>query len=209
MEKLTFWNPDIFPYAIAWDAWAAFVVGMAAVIGAVIIGGKQAGIAKRQADITAKQTDVLERQVGIAAKQVALENAKQRADLYDKRLDVCSGFERYVAVVAMNDGAIPNVDRDEFFTAWAASRYLFGAEVYALGQKLLNASVNLRNNAQRLERLPDHEREERRGPLIDAIVANHDALNDLRAEFQVLMMAYMGLGDVRMAPVDNDAGIVQ
>ncbi|WP_277983942.1 hypothetical protein [Sphingomonas faeni] len=105
----------------------------------------------------------------------------------------------------MNDGAIPNADRDEFFSAWAASRYLFGPEVYALGQRLLNVSFNLRNNTQRLERLPDHEREERLDSLIDAIAANHDALNGLSAEFQTLMMAYMGLGDVR-APMENDEG---
>jgi len=205
MESFSFWNPDAIPYAIAWEAWAAFVVGLAAVAGAVVIGRRQAGIADRQADISAKQTQILERQVGIAAKQVALENAKQRADLYDKRLEICSAIERFVAVVSMNDGAISNVDRDEFFTAWAASRYLFGPEVYALGQRILNVSFNLRNNTQRLERLADHEREERLDPLIDAIAANHDVLNGLNAEFQTLMMAYMGLGDVR-APMENDEG---
>ena len=200
MNSLSFWNPDALPYVIAWDAWAAFVVGMAAVVGAVVIGRRQAGIAQRQADISAKQTDTLERQVHISANQVALENAKLRADLYEKRLEVCSGFERFVATVAMNDGAIPNADRDAFFTAWAASRYLFGAEVYAIGQRLLNMSFSLRHNTQLLDRLPDRDREEKLGPLIDAISANHDALNALSAEFQILMMAYMGLGDVRAEP---------
>lgn len=202
MAIFSFWNPDAFPYAIAWDAWAAFVVGLAAVAGAVVIGRRQAGIADRQADISAKQADILERQVGIAANQVALENAKLRADLYDKRLEVCSGFERFLATVSMNDGVVPNADRDSFFTAWAASRHLFGAEVYGVGQRMLNMSFNLRQNAQALERLPDQDRAERLNALIDAIAANHDALNALNAEFQSLMMAYMGLGDVRAAPSD-------
>ena len=63
-----------------WQSFSTLTTGLAAVIGASIIGLKQAVIAKRQADISEKQSEVLRR-------QVELEEAKLRADLFQRRLE--------------------------------------------------------------------------------------------------------------------------
>ena len=84
-------QPEHLPFVINWEAWATFTVGVAAVIGATIVGLRQTGIARQQ--------------TLILASQVEIERARLRAELYDRRLTVYEGVERYIKFITSKEGA--------------------------------------------------------------------------------------------------------
>lgn len=99
--------------AFSWEAFATLVTGVAAVVGATIVGLRQVGIQKRQADIQ-------EKQVEIARLEVA-------ASLFDRRMEVYSS----VAMVAgsIMSGTDPTVAmRIDMLKAMDRSYFLFKEE---------------------------------------------------------------------------------
>ena len=103
-----------------WQSSATLTTGLAAVIGAVFVGWKQAGIAERQADISEQQTSILGR-------QVELEEAKLRADLFQKRLEtyeVTADFALHIAEIPATDPKAEERIR-AFASKLQESRFLF------------------------------------------------------------------------------------
>jgi hypothetical protein len=90
------------------------------VIGASIIGLKQAGIAKRQADISEKQSEVLSR-------QVELEESKLRADLFQRRLETFEATTEFlIHITALPDADLGAEERIRSFgTKMRESQFLF------------------------------------------------------------------------------------
>lgn len=97
-----------------WEALATFVAGTAAVIGAVSVGKRQAGIA--------------ERQVSILEKQVELEKATVRGNLFDRRFAVFTTTEDWIHYVLDNKGASDDTKIKDFKMAIDQARFLFGKE---------------------------------------------------------------------------------
>ncbi|WP_157132630.1 hypothetical protein [Novosphingobium nitrogenifigens] len=75
-----------------WQSFSTLATGFAAVVGAVCVGMKQAGISR-------KQTDILDR-------QVELEEAKLRADLFERRMEtyeVAADFVFHISSIPETD----------------------------------------------------------------------------------------------------------
>lgn len=79
--------------ATLWSAAATFVTGLFAVVGAVVVGLRQADIQSRQVDITKRQTKILERQTMLAElslrKSVFDERFAVYRATYDLLLEAC------------------------------------------------------------------------------------------------------------------------
>src|SRR5690606_10330340 len=110
--------PPIYWTEFTWDAFSTLATGLGAVIAAVIVGLRQAGIADRQTSISHQQTKVL-------AKQVDLDELKLRSDLFDRRLQIYYYTGRYIEAQMTNDGA-PDVEtRNDFLLSMNSARFLF------------------------------------------------------------------------------------
>jgi hypothetical protein len=115
-------HPELLPFVIAWEAWATFVVGLAAVFGAIRIGKNQATILARQA---------------------STEAMKLRADLYDRRIAVHTAAERFYQQTYLNLGSTPVDVRNEFYEARSRSRFIFGEDVHRFLNDMLASSRKL------------------------------------------------------------------
>lgn len=139
-----------------WQSFSTLATGMAAVVGAVIVGLKQT-------EISRKQTDILKR-------QVELEDAKLRADLFERRLETYEATADFV----MNVWATPNDDAEadarikRFNMKMRESQFLFSDqnvyrrlyEFWEIGNKARHNSTLL--SAEREQRLKyDPERTEK------------------------------------------------
>ena len=133
--SLSFWNPNSLHYVIDWSAWATLVVGIAAVVGAVLIGQMQAAISLKQAEIAERQAHIMERQTGIAEQQAETERTRLRAELYDRRVVVFAGIEQYLADSSSCDGVVSNEVRDGLFKSLAVATFLMGSDVDRLGKE--------------------------------------------------------------------------
>lgn len=121
-----------------WPSFATLASGLAAVIGAVVVGSKQVGIARRQADITDKQADILDR-------QVKLEEAKLRAELFQRRLTTFEATADFVLHIAALQGQDEKADAriSLFAEKMRESQYLFEdpavykrlREIFEMGNK--------------------------------------------------------------------------
>lgn len=115
--------PPIYWTEFTWEAFSTLATGLAAVIAAVIVGLRQAGIADRQAGISAQQTKIL-------AKQVALDELKLRSDLFDRRAQVYQCTGRYIEA-QITTADVPDVQtRNDFLMAMNSSRFLFNDGVH-------------------------------------------------------------------------------
>lgn len=188
---MSFWNPNSLHYVIDWSAWATLVAGISAVIGAVLIGKKQAAIALMQAGISDRQARIMERQTEIASRQADTEHTRLRAELYDKRVIVYAGIERYLIDASMNVGKVSNEVRQDLFNSISVASFLLDEDVASLGRKILQVSTSLRINMQRIEKLTD---ETLRDALFEKIDLNNDDLTSCHVELRNHMAKYLKLG---------------
>jgi len=197
-----FWNPSTLPYEIAWEAWATFFAGLLAVLAAIIIGSKQAAITARQVDIAGRQNEILERQTAIAEQQVDIEATRLRADLYEDRLAIYTAMNTFIVDVTAAAGDVSNDQREAYFKAINASRFLMDDEVRELGRKIYASSIMLRSAANRLDRADDSDQDK-----IDTLVERTEHLYDVLAiqgmQLEKMMMQYLELWQVRTKPVDQ------
>ncbi|WP_183937055.1 hypothetical protein [Sphingomonas sp. BK481] len=188
---MSFWNPNSLHYVIDWSAWATLVVGISAVIGAVLIGKKQAAIALMQAGISDRQARIMERQTEIASRQADTEHTRLRAELYDRRVIVYAGIERYLIDASMDDGKVSNEVRQSLFNSISVSSFLLDDDVASLGRKILRVSSSLRSNMRKLEKLTD---EALRDEIYERIDLNNDELTFCHTELRNHMTRYLKLG---------------
>ncbi|MCJ2187374.1 hypothetical protein [Novosphingobium beihaiensis] len=158
---------------------------MAAVIGAVIVGSKQVGIAKRQADITDKQADILDR-------QVKLEAAKLRADLFQRRLETFEATADFVLHIA----ALPEHDEKAdarislFAEKMRESQYLFEdpavykrlREIFEIGNK--SRTDRAIAQAYHEEQRPDPDRQARQERMLNVAAWTFATLEELSDLFR-------------------------
>jgi len=108
-----------------WQSFATLTTGLAAVLGAVIVGWKQVGIADRQANIS-------EHQSGILGRQVDLEETKLRAELFQRRLEtfeITADFILHIMELPQTDEA--DTRTKSFCSKMRESQFLFSnPEVY-------------------------------------------------------------------------------
>lgn len=123
-------HPEILPFVIAWDAWATFAVGTAAVVGAYRVGLRQVGTAERQANI--------------AAAMVEQEQLKLRAEQFEKRSSVYSDIREY-GRCALHDAEIPADVQDRFFKALNVTRFLFGEDIRVWVEEMHAAASNYKD----------------------------------------------------------------
>ncbi len=188
---MSFWNPDSLDYAIDWSAWATLAAGIAAVIGAVVIGKKQAAIALMQAGISDRQARIMERQTEIAGRQADTEHTRLRAELYDRRVIIYAGIERYLTDASMEDGKVSNEVRQDLYNSISVASFLLDDDLAILGRKILQVSSSLRSNMQRLEKLTD---ESLRDAMFEKIELNNDDLASCHVELRNHMTRYLKLG---------------
>lgn len=199
---LTFWDPSSLPYAIDWSAWATLIVGIAAVVGAVVVGRRQANIADRQAEIAHQQASIMERQTQIAAQQAATEQTRLRAELYDRRVVIYAGIEQYLTEAISNDGKVSNEIRDSLFKSMSVARFMLGEDVEQICRDLHRTAVFLRGDVGRLERLKDDEDAKRPG-FFDKIEAHNDQLVDLDRRLRATMERYLRLSQAEAGGDDE------
>lgn len=188
---MRFWDPNSLHYVIDWSAWATLVVGIAAVVGAVVIGLRQANIAERQATISNRQAHIMERQTAIAAQQAETEQTRLRAELYDRRVVIYAGIERYLIDASSDDGKVSNEVRQELYNSISVASFLLDDEISSIGRKVMQVSASLRGNMRRLENLTD---ESLRDGLFERIEANNDDLAHLHIKLREHMTKYLKLG---------------
>ena len=127
------WHAFDWPtFASLMQALSGLFVGVAAVVGAVTIGQRQAGISERQADIADRQTQIL-------AKQVELEQRKLASDLYDRRYASYDAAAAFLVEAATRNSPRPTSELDQrFLIAFQESRFLFRPEVHAALEEINN-----------------------------------------------------------------------
>jgi len=191
---LRFWNPNLLPYVIDWSAWATLIVGIAAVIGAFYIGKKQSAIALRQAEIADRQARIMERQTAIATRLADTEHTRLRAELYDRRVVVYSGIERYLIDASSADGNVTPEVRQELFNSISVASFLLDEDLAAIGRRILQVSASLRQNMRRLQTLDLMEDKSRRPAYIKAIENDNETFTALHMELRRHMEVYLKLG---------------
>jgi hypothetical protein len=134
--------------SFTWEAFSTLTAGLAAVVGATVVG-------IRQIRVTSKQSDIASRQADILAHQVEVDRAKLRADLFDRRLAVYKACKAYIRE-AMNL-------RVEFFINWQIqdelarqleqAEFLFAGSVTDLLRKAANDADQLLTEREKLRDL--------------------------------------------------------
>jgi hypothetical protein len=200
---MSFWNPNSLHYVIDWSAWATLVVGIAAVIGAVLIGKKQAAIALMQAGISDRQARIMERQTEIAGRQADTEHTRLRAELYDRRVLVYSGIERYLIDASSNDGKVSDEVRQALYDSISVASFILDEDLASIGRKVMQTSASLRGNMRRLNSLDALTDEARRSSAFTAIEQNNDDLTSCHVALRQHMERYLKLGII------GDIGAVQ
>ena len=139
-----------------WQSFSTLATGIAAVVGAVIVGLKQTEISRRQ-------TDILKR-------QVELEDAKLRADLFERRLETYEATADFVINIFADPAydAETNARIKRFNIKMRESQFLFSDQnVYRTLQEFWEVGNRARADrahlsAEREEGLPhDPERTKR------------------------------------------------
>jgi hypothetical protein len=184
-----FWNPNSLHYVIDWSAWATLVVGIAAVIGAFVIGLRQVGIAARQADITFRQAEIMDRQTDIAERQAETERTRLRAELYDRRVVVLTAIENYLSSMSTNRGVPPSDVSDRLYRSMSIAPFLLGEDAEILCRKLINTAAILRYATDLLDSRGSDSDEE----LIERVMNIYYEVDLLRSELRDLMNKYLNL----------------
>lgn len=131
--------------AFTWEAFAALVTGLAAVVAAVVVGLRQARIQLVQARISSKQTEILD-------KQVRLEELKLRNELFDRRFDVYRKTQFYlVALASFEKRSDIQTVLGEFLTARDTSQFLFHQRVAAVMLEIYQLGLEISNAHEALE----------------------------------------------------------
>lgn len=185
-----FWNPNSLPYVIDWSAWATLVVGIAAVIGAFVIGLRQVGIAGRQADITFRQAEIMDRQTHIAERQAETERTRLRAELYDRRVLVFTGIEQFLEEALIRDGAVTPQLTESFNRSMSIAPFLLGKDVEELGRSIAKIAYKLRLHMSRLDRTEDLNL---RTEMQDRAIAMNTELHDSGKTLKEMMEQYLSL----------------
>jgi hypothetical protein len=188
---LKFWNPDALPYVIDWSAWATFVAGIAAVIGAIVVGLKQAGIAREQASIADRQAQIMARQTEIASSVAETEATRLRYELYETRVKVYEGIANYIAYASNYSERVPPEIIEELYRSMASAPFVLGDDVAALAKEAFSTGVKLRVTSQRLEAAQGPQ--ERLDQLMDAVETLSEKLATLRDDLRRTMAAYLRL----------------
>jgi hypothetical protein len=163
---------------------------VAAVLGAILIGRKQAAIAMTQANIADRQARIMERQTLIAERQAATEQTRLRAELYDRRVVVYAGIEQYLAESSTFDAVVNNDVRNGLFKSLSVARFLLGDDVDRIARDIHIASLKLRANMRRLEKVNSESKREEISVLIDQ---SNDKLHALHMELRETMVKYLSL----------------
>lgn len=108
-----------------WPSFATLATGFAAVIGATLIGLKQAGIARRQADITERQVMIAGHQNEILERQTRLEEIRLRSELYDRRMIIYEQAQEYSSYVMQHGRPPVGEEFGRFHRAMIQARFLF------------------------------------------------------------------------------------
>jgi hypothetical protein len=87
----------------SWEAFATLATGIGAVVAAIVVGLRQAGISDRQSRI-------LERQVG-------LDELKLRSDLFDRRFAVYEATRKFVGHIMAHASEPDQQTQSEFLVA--------------------------------------------------------------------------------------------
>lgn len=161
------------------------VTGLAAVVAAVIVGLRQAGIQLAQARISSKQTEIL-------AKQVGLEELKLRNELFDRRFDVYRKTQSFIGSLAMIERAQNDATAEiDFLNARDIARFLFHERtrdvmlvIYELGLEIVEA-----NRAVYAARNEDRDVTPHLELLAAAKARLQPVYNDLHASFPELWLA--------------------
>lgn len=96
----------------------AFIVGLAAVLAAGIVGWRQATILAAQNDIQKAQAGIASASLEIAKATLDLEKLKVKSDLFERRLEVYEATQDYLAYIVRH-AEIPGSGRGEGKTAAA------------------------------------------------------------------------------------------
>lgn len=117
--------------AFDWPSFSTLATGLAAVVGAVWIGRRQAGIAERQTDLLARQE--------------AWQAISIKADLFDRRLatyEATADFLIHIADIG-EDEEVQARTRN-FAAKMRESQFLFQPEVYAALKEIWDVANDLR-----------------------------------------------------------------
>jgi hypothetical protein len=105
------------------QAAATLLAGLAAVVAAVIVGLRQAGIARTQAEISRRQTEILGR-------QVLLDELKNRSDVFDRRFAIYQATVKLLSEVMVHAAKASGDTERDFLRALDQSKFLFRPAVY-------------------------------------------------------------------------------
>lgn len=135
--------------ATLWGAGATFVTGLTAVIGAVVVGLRQADIQNRQASIAERQTKILDR-------QTALAELTLRKELFNDRLEVYQATYSFLAEL-LRDGFQPKRIKftdiqNKFLDAKDRATFLFRPAVKEALDELWAAKIRGDNTELSMDR---------------------------------------------------------
>lgn len=181
-----FWNPNSLHYVIDWSAWATFVVGIAAVIGAFIIGLRQVGIAARQAE-------TMERQTLIADKIANIERIKLRTELYDRRVMIFTTIDNYIDISSDNDGIVSKQLKTDLYRAISLAPYVLGNDIAEIGKKVARLAQTLQYNSIKLN---DAKDEQYRAEIIESIITTKDDMYHLRNLLRSTIDTYINITNI-------------
>lgn len=201
-----------------WEAFAtlfagvlAFVAGGGAIIGAVIVGKRQATILKEQADIQARQAQ-------IAGRALDIEELKVRTELFDDRFKVYQATREWLNFIVMyarlpgasGEGVGPVEGERElnaqFFQQLDRARFLFRPSVYERLRRVVDEGWAIRLNQRKALRATD---DEARGRFVDAEDAAFNNVRQAHSELSAIFGEELNLsshgsvhGDLPKPPAD-------
>lgn len=188
---LKFWDPDALPFAIDWSAWATFIAGIAAVIGAVAVGRRQADIASKQASIADRQAQIMERQTAISASVAETEAARFRSELYDRRVALYATIERFWARASNFPLPVAADGIEEMYQAISQARFLLDNDVEEIADNIVTTAIGLRGVYARLQLEGDDA--VRRAELDDELARLNERMRDLYSDLILTKEHYLRL----------------
>ncbi|HAV49723.1 MULTISPECIES: hypothetical protein [unclassified Brevundimonas] len=171
--------------SFSWEAFAtifagvlAFIAGGGAIIGAIIIGKRQAAILKEQTAIQARQALIAERALDIEELKVRTELFKDRFEVYQATREWLNFIVMYARLPGTAGQDIDPVEGERemhaaFFQQLDRARFLFRPSVYDRLNGIVDQGWAMRLSQRKASRAKD---DEARVKFIDA---EHDALNSL------------------------------
>jgi hypothetical protein len=178
-----------------WPSFATLATGAAAVVGATLVGLKQAGIARRQADITERQVEIAGQQNAILSRQTAIEEIRLRTEVYERRIEVYEQVRTFTDHVMMHGDARIDAEYINFTRAVMKAEFLFSPEVIkevrAFGHLCFEFSATSFNIKRAVDRneVPSPELYRDQSATISAIFAFSSRMPDIfRKDLQLTEM---------------------